>query len=650
MIKPIVLRCVLSVLLAWMAFSGLQAQKTIIFGAKDPAGLPPFRESFLTLAKNRAVYNDYNDSIFIIKDHDRWVSFFRRRALKNQQIFTSNKVLLSNIFDYFKRDSTYAEAYIELFKNYFHEYRARMAADPFMTLQVCKILERYNAASPDSLNLSNLVNLWLGEVYFQIGNLGADSLMYEKSFHYYRTLLREEAKRYDSYEWAHAMALRLLVSNITYLRNKYLSMDEHREYLRQLKEWYQVHKNDATYSEGIRKNISNVIRTDAESLLRNIYMVDSTIMDRTTADSLMRAIIRRNLANDKLTDLSFSRTLTMQVKLGQITANQAVEQFLARYKRQWKKLRKKRLDAYGLNQYLQPFFSVFYLNDISDASYSRKRKFVKKMCRDIEIAYQHREDQQTNTNYVASLNKLTVYPRITKYLTPRERIHFLNALNVATQVTTYAHSAHVAMIAESLMEGVVKYQPKLLVGTLGCRNVEEVVKNRKKFVAFAHDAAMYHDLGKNSIISVVTNDYRPLTDEEFAIVKRHPELGLQYLELAPELEKFHDTTLGHHKWYNGKGGYPESFDNTKSPMRIMIDLVTLSDCMQAATERVGRNYKGEKTFDTVMAEFRRDAGVRYNPELVAFIDAHADVEKKLADLVNDGWAEIYYGIYSRFIQ
>ena len=169
------------------------------------------------------------------------------------------------------------------------------------------------------------------------------------------------------------------------------------------------------------------------------------------------------------------------------------------------------------------------------------------------------------------------------------------------------------------------------------------------YLEFIHDAAMYHDLGKNSIISVVNNDYRPLTDEEFAIIKRHPELGLEYLKLAPSLAKYHDTTLGHHRWYNGKGGYPMWFDNTKSPMRIMIDIVTLSDCMQAATERVGRNYKGEKTFDTVIAEFRRDAGTRYNPDLVAFIDAHQDVADKLANLVNEGWAEIYYQIYSQYI-
>lgn len=81
----------------------------------------------------------------------------------------------------------------------------------------------------------------------------------------------------------------------------------------------------------------------------------------------------------------------------------------------------------------------------------------------------------------------------------------------------------------------------------------------------------------------------------------------------------------------------------------MIDIVPLSDCLQAATERIGRNYKGEKNFDTVMKEFRAEAGTRYNPDLVAFIDAHPDVADELSNLIEDGWVEIYYNIYKQFI-
>ena len=84
-----------------------------------------------------------------------------------------------------------------------------------------------------------------------------------------------------------------------------------------------------------------------------------------------------------------------------------------------------------------------------------------------------------------------------RYLTPRERLRFLNELCVATQVTTYAHSVHVMQIVKVVMRGVLKHKPELLVGTLGCRSVEEVKKQKKMFMTFIKEAAMYHDIGKN---------------------------------------------------------------------------------------------------------------------------------------------------------
>lgn len=62
-----------------------------------------------------------------------------------------------------------------------------------------------------------------------------------------------------------------------------------------------------------------------ESLVRNVYLADSTVLEKQFADSLMQVIVARNLANPHLSELSYSRTLVMQVKMGQITAKEAME-------------------------------------------------------------------------------------------------------------------------------------------------------------------------------------------------------------------------------------------------------------------------------------------------------------------------------------
>ena len=626
--------------------SGAKKQKVIIYD-DTLVEIPDFKANFEVLRKNRVLYNAYNDSILLIHDHDLWVNFFRHRALKNHQLFLANKIALSNIFDYFKQDTIPAKAYRKMIGDFWDRNIRFDTSDPFMSMEIYQEMDKFNAQCPDSMNTSNVVNLWKAVAYSYINNLTKDTVFLEKSVECLKQILSDKAKHRLFYKGYYPLALWNL-SNNTYLINKVITLQEHNEYFDKLKKWYQEYKDSNILAEENLKAMKSFIMNHDESIMRNVYLNDTTVMDKRVAEELMRKVVARNLANPNLSHTSYLNTLVMQEKLGQISATHAVKLALDVYRRKWKGLGEKQLSADELKEFLMPFFAFFYLNDISDASYAKKRRIVRKMCGEIELAYQHRRDDQRYTNYVKYLNQFSTYPRVTKYLKPAERVHFLNTLNVATQVTTYAHSVHVSIIAEQLMKGILAYQPELLIGALGDLQVTEVLKNKQKYLDFIHDAGMYHDIGKNTIASVVNNDYRPLTDLEFSIIKKHPEMGLEYLKLSPDLAKFHDTTLGHHKWYNGKGGYPASFDNTKSPKRILIDIVTLSDCLQAATERIGRNYKGDKNFDTVMAEFRRDAGVRYNPDLVNLIDEHPDLAQKLSDLIDDGWVEIYYNIYSQY--
>lgn len=624
---------------------------TCMAGQTEERAYPDFRRCFSILTSNRKTYNNYNDSIFIINGHDEWVNFFYHRSAKNHQIFDSNKDVLHTIEQYFSQDQQLIpiEAYLE-FKDCAEKYILSTNTDPFLSLKFCRILEKHSKYVPDSLNYTNMTNILQGVAYSAIYNLGYEKKALENSFYHFNKVLEKGNTRYSDYLKSRIYALwNLSISK--WVVNHMQTIDENRRIYSQLVKTVDsidikkiVTKADYIAIERLRRNYE-------ELLVRNVYMVDSTAMDKQEAETIMRKTIKRNMAVKDLDLNNYQRTLLMQNKLGEITIDQALDSLMVRYLPERKELKSiKKITDTQLSQYIYPCFTLLYLNDLSSKTYAQKRRFVIQLCHDIETAYQNRADGQYRINYVKLLNQLTTYPRLIKYLTEDERIYFLNALNVATQVTTYAHSVHVSMIAREVMKAILKYQPQLLTGTLGQMQVADIRAHKKKYLEYIHSAALYHDLGKNSIITVVSNDYRPITDEEFSIIKRHPALGTEYLELGPSLAKYHDTTLGHHKWYNGKGGYPENFDNTVSPMRIMIDIVTLSDCMQAATEHIGRNYKGEKNFDTVMKELRRDAGVRYNPELVALIDTHPDVSKKLAELINEGWVDIYYNIYRQFIR
>lgn len=556
--------------------------------------IPDFEKCFRILEKNRRTYNRYNDSIFLIKDHVAWINFFKHRALKNAQLFAVNKKIISSMTDYFKQDKKLIphEAYRNLCSGLQKLY-ADGKIDPFLGNQLCDILLEYYGSGrcPDSKNYAGLVDVFKGEFLYEIFTLGKDSLVLHQSYHYLKRSIREDRFRSPNYVESCLVALdNLTVTNWLYYKMQTVAelralVEEHKILLRLPHTYLIMREKD--YQRQQEK-----VEHAEESLVRNVYLADTTILEKQHADSLMQIIVARNLADPHLSGLSYSRTLVMQMMLGQITAKKAMKMVRRKYNREvMKNIYDKRYDSEELQKVLMPFMNYFYLNDVADVPYRKKRAAVKKMCEAIVTIYHLRQDQQADNTYVKYLNILATYPRAIKYLTEKERIYYLNELNVATQVTTYAHSLHVAMIAQKLMEGILAYQPELVKDVLGERRNGKVFLDTKKCMDFIFEAAMYHDIGKNAIISVVNNDFRPLTDEEFAIIKKHPALGAELLKIAPSLyEKFRDTTLGHHKWYNGKGGYPKDFDNTKSPKRILIDIITLSDCMQAATERIGRNY------------------------------------------------------------
>lgn len=620
----------------------------------DSTEIPNFEKCFRLLEENRRVYNLYNDSIFQFKDHVAWTNFFKRRALKNTQLFLANREAISTVLDYFKQDRRQIpdEAFQRLCNGLQHLYLEEKM-DPFLGNQLCDILLEYYGSGrcPEASNYAGLVDGFKGEFLYEIHTLGKNPEALKKSYEYLKRAVAEDRLLSPNPVESSLMALEnLTVTN--WLVYKMQTVKEHRAYVNEFKRLLNLPHTCQLMTEDDYKRQKEMVEHDEERLVRNVYLADTTVLDKQVADSLMQQIVAQNLANPHLSELSYSRTLVMQMLMGQITAKEAMVKAIKRYRNDIKKkINTVHYDYRELQTALQPFMNYFYLNDLSDVSYHRKRSAVKRMYRDIITIYHHRKDQQAENSYVKYLNILATNPRAIKYLTEEERIRNLNELNVATQVTTYAHSVHVAMIAKKLMEGILNYQPDLLKGALGTKRHGKIFLDPKECLDFIYQAALYHDIGKNGIISVVNNDYRPLTDEEFSIIKTHPALGAELLKIAPSLyEKFHDTTLGHHKWYNGKGGYPEDFDNTKSPKRILIDIITLSDCMQAATERVGRNYKDGKTFDMVMEEFRRDAGTKYNPDLVNFIDAHDDVARDLAALVGDAWVDIYFSIYSKYMR
>ena len=218
-----------------------------------------------------------------------------------------------------------------------------------------------------------------------------------------------------------------------------------------------------------------------------------------------------------------------------------------------------------------------------------------------------------------------------------EKRQLLMDMILCRQPYTYIHSRMVQKLSHAI----------------ACRMVEKgshffdtvELEEGDNLLDYIKESAFLHDIGKCAIEEVINKQYRKLADFEFDIIKRHPVMAFEISDNDPSLMKYADVIMGHHKTYDGKGGYPADFDNRASKVAPVIDLIAICDAMDAATDVYGRNYHPGKNFDTLFDELEKGKGSRYFPEIVDFIGNDQELYDALKELTDNRRGEIYYSVY-----
>ena len=188
---------------------------------------------------------------------------------------------------------------------------------------------------------------------------------------------------------------------------------------------------------------------------------------------------------------------------------------------------------------------------------------------------------------------------------------------------TYVHSCVVAWLTARIAERMIEVAPEYLVGVLGTADAGEVRARAQEIVEHAHECGLYHDMGKNMLLSAVSLYHRRLIDLEFGNIKKHPVFGARLLRLCNASEDAQQVALHHHRFADGSGGYPETCEPCTPSATPLVRIVTIADSLDAGTDNVGRCYALVKTFDQLVGELRAGSGTRYAKEIVALFDDEA---------------------------
>jgi HD-GYP domain-containing protein (c-di-GMP phosphodiesterase class II) len=133
-------------------------------------------------------------------------------------------------------------------------------------------------------------------------------------------------------------------------------------------------------------------------------------------------------------------------------------------------------------------------------------------------------------------------------------------------------------------------------------------------------SSLLHDVGKIAIDDNILKKPSALTDEEFEIMKTHPQKGYKIMSQIPAMKDFLPGMYMHHEMVNGEG-YPQGLKDEEIPLQAKI--VSVADTFDAMT--TDRPYQKGMEFDVALKRIETFVGTRYDKKVVdALIAACGD--------------------------
>lgn len=201
-------------------------------------------------------------------------------------------------------------------------------------------------------------------------------------------------------------------------------------------------------------------------------------------------------------------------------------------------------------------------------------------------------------------------------------LHALTSAIDAKDSYTHGHSERVALTSRMLAEAA----------GLDEHTVERI-----------YIAGLVHDVGKIGVPESVLCKPGRLTDEEFDLIKMHPEIGARILQDIRQMQDLIPGVLCHHERHDGTG-YPHGLEGEGIPLFGRI--IALADAFDAMSSN--RTYRRALQPDQVLAEIAKNAGTQFDPTLAKLfvkldfeqfydmIQRHRATDETARNLVEEG--------------
>jgi len=122
---------------------------------------------------------------------------------------------------------------------------------------------------------------------------------------------------------------------------------------------------------------------------------------------------------------------------------------------------------------------------------------------------------------------------------------------------------------------------------------------------------LLHDIGKMAVPDAILNKPGPLNDEEWDIMRQHPQFAYNLLSKIPFLKGAMDVIYCHHERWDGSG-YPRGLKGEQIPLYARIFAIV--DVWDALTN--DRPYRQAWSVEKALAYLQEQAGILFDPQVV----------------------------------
>ena len=125
---------------------------------------------------------------------------------------------------------------------------------------------------------------------------------------------------------------------------------------------------------------------------------------------------------------------------------------------------------------------------------------------------------------------------------------------------------------------------------------------------------LLHDVGKIGVPDAIINKPVQLTEDELAVIKKHPVMGASILKNIKDFPKLIIGARWHHERYDGKG-YPDGIAGDEIPLEARI--IAVADAYDAMSSR--RSYRDVLPQEIIRSEIDKGKETQFDPVITEIV-------------------------------